>query len=224
MTAIAPSMGFAWVMTLALLGMEDSTSPPEADAGQELFDGQSLDGWERFGGQNEGVWKVEDGCIVVDGERGGWIGTPRDYADFVLRLQFRIATPGSNSGVYLRAPADTSHISRTGMEIQILDDDHPRYASIQPWQRTGSIYHVAAAEPGHLKPTGEWNSLEILAEGPHVRILLNDTTIVDDQIDQHPDLNEEHPGLKRPSGRIGLQCHNGRVEFRAIRVEDLSAE
>ena len=224
MTAIAPPTGFVWLMILALLGSDDRGNRPHAEPGQALFDGKSLDGWERFGGQNEGVWKIEDGCIVVDGERGGWIGTERDYSDFALRLQFRIASPGSNSGVYLRAPADTSHISRTGMEIQILDDDHPRYATIQPWQRTGSIYHVAAAEPGHLMPTGEWNTLEIRAEGPHVMIVLNGKTIVDDQIDQHPDLDEEHPGLKRPSGRIGLQCHNGRVEFRDIRVEELGAK
>ncbi|MEW4570430.1 DUF1080 domain-containing protein [Tautonia sp. JC769] len=224
MTAIAPPMGFVWLLTLAMLGAEDKASPAQDDGGQTLFDGRSLDGWERFGGQNEGAWTVEDGCIVVDGERGGWIGTERDYADFVLRLQFRIVEPGSNSGVYLRAPADTSHISRTGMEIQILDDDHPRYATIQPWQRTGSIYHVAAAEPGHLKPTGDWNAMEIRAEGPHVVIRLNDATIVDDRIDRHPELDEEHTGLKREAGRIGLQCHNGRVEFREVRVEDLSGE
>ncbi|RUL86207.1 3-keto-disaccharide hydrolase [Tautonia sociabilis] len=213
------------LIAVALLGGDDApTSVQEGDAGLlPLFDGVSLDGWERFGGRNPEAWRVEDGAIVMDGEGGGWIGTRRDYGDFELRLRFRIVEPGSNSGVYLRAPADTSHISRTGMEIQILDDPHPRYASIQPWQRCGSLYHVAPAEPGHLKPVGEWNDLAIRLEGPRLAILLNGATVVDDRLDQHPELEEEHTGLKRTAGRIGLQCHDGRVEFKDLSVRELGS-
>jgi hypothetical protein len=109
------------------------------------------------------------------------------------------------------------------MEIQLLDEAHPRYKDIQPWQRTGSIYHVAAARPGHLRPTGQWNAMEIRAEGPHVVVTLNGATVVDDRLDAHPDLDQEHPGLKRKQGRIGLQSHNGRVEFRNIRVKELAS-
>jgi hypothetical protein len=210
-------------IALGISGLAEASTPaPVDDPGfTPLFDGQTLEGWERFGGQNTEAWKVDDGCLVMEGRGGGWIGTPDDHADFELRLRFRIAEPGSNSGIYLRAPADTSHISRTGMEIQILDDPHPRYESIQPWQRCGSIYHVAAADPGHLKPTGEWNDLEIRAVGPHVVITINGQTVVDDRIDQHPELEAEHTGLTRKSGRIGLQCHDGRVEFQDLRVRDL---
>ncbi len=186
-----------------------------------LFNGMDLSGWARFGGQQEAdAWSVEDGMIVSEGHGGGWLGTERDYDNFLLRLEFRLS-PGSNSGVYLRAPANDSHISRTGMEIQVLDEDAPRHQNIQPWQKTGSIYHVAAAETGHLKPPGEWNTLEIQADGPHVVIRLNGTTVVDDHIDRHPELDVEHPGLKRTSGRIGLQSHNDRVEFRNLRIKEL---
>ncbi|MDR3639436.1 MAG: DUF1080 domain-containing protein [Isosphaeraceae bacterium] len=186
-----------------------------------LFDGKSLAGWAVFGGKAS-AWGVDDGRLVSYGEGGGWLGTTRDYGDFDLRFDFRL-TPESNSGVYLRAPADTSHISRTGMEIQLLDETHPRYKTIQPWQRTGAIYHVAAPEPGHLRPTGEWNAMEIRAEGAHVVIRLNGKTIVDDRIDRHPELAAEHSGLKRKEGRIGLQSHNGRVEFRNLLIRPLAA-
>jgi hypothetical protein len=156
----------------------------------------------------------------MSGEGGGWLATPRDYSNFEFELEFQL-TPDSNSGVYLRAPADTSHISRTGMEIQILDDAHPKYKNVQPWQRTGSIYHVAAAKTGFLKPTGQWNSMAIKADGPHVVIQLNGHVIVDDKIDTHPELEKEHTGLKRTKGRLGLQSHNGLVKFRNIRVKAL---
>lgn len=190
-----------------------------ADDPTPLFDGKTLSGWQRFGGKAE-AWVVDDGRLVSRGEGGGWLGTEREFDDFELALEFRLE-PGSNSGVYLRAPADTSHISRTGMEIQLIDDDHPKFKDLKPWQYTGSIYHVAAAKRGHLKPAGEWNALEVRAEGPHVTVKLNGATIVDDRLDTHAELEAEHTGLRRKSGRIGLQSHNGRVEFREIAIREL---
>ena len=198
-------------------------TPAIAFAGDDgfvsLFDGKSLAGWTRIGGKAD-AWAVQDGNLVSLGHGGGWLAAPKDYSDFRLRLEFRLG-PESNSGVYLRAPADSSHISRTGMEIQLLDDGHPKYATIKDWQKTGAIYHVAAPKPGHLKPTGEWNTMEIKAEGPRVAVKLNGATVVDDRIDAHKELLKEHAGLTRPSGRIGLQSHNGRVEFRGIQIKEL---
>lgn len=185
-----------------------------------LFDGKTLKGWQRIAGKAS-AWGVENGCLVSFGEGGGWLGTERPYADFILRLEFKL-TPESNSGVYLRAPADNQSISRRGLEIQILDEYHPRYKDIKPWQFTGAIYHVAPPERGHLKPAGAWNTMEIKAEGTHVVIKLNGATIVDDRLDSHPDRAVEHSGLKRTEGLIGLQSHNGRVEFRNLRIKDLA--
>lgn len=211
--ALLALFALAVLSVMSVRGVEDGFAP--------LFDGEGLSGWTRFGGDPEArAWTVEDGMIVSQGHGGGWLGTERDYDNFVLRLDFRLS-PGSNSGVYLRAPADTSHISRTGMEIQLLDEEAERHRNIQPWQKTGSIYHVAAARTGYLKPPGTWNALEIVADGPRVIVRLNGETVVDDRIDQHPGLDAEHPGLKRATGRIGLQSHNDRVEFRNVRIREL---
>lgn len=202
---------------------EPESTPPVEPGFTLLFNGRTLDGWERFGGDpNSEAWTIEEGMLVSQGHGGGWLGTTRDYENFVLRLDFRLS-PGSNSGVYLRAPADASHISRTGMEIQVLDEEADRHRDIQPWQKTGSIYHVAPARTGYLEPPGTWNALEIEALGPRVVVRLNGTTVVDDRIDRHPELEPEHPGLKRRSGRIGLQSHNDRVEFRNIRLREVGS-
>jgi hypothetical protein len=201
-----------------VLGAETAAPGGDDPAGfTPLFDDKTLAGWRVIGGKAE-AWGVENGSLVSRGEGGGWLGTDRPYAHFTLRFAFQLS-PESNSGIYLRAPGDASHISRTGLEIQLLDETHPRYKDIKPWQLTGAIYHVKAPEPGHLKPTGEWNDMEITAEGPHVVIKLNGATVVDDRLDSHPELAAEHTGLKRTEGLIGLQSHNGRVEFRGIRVK-----
>ncbi len=206
---------------IALVGVLFVSQPVSSDDFKSLFNGKDLSGWTKIGLKKE-VWSVENGQIIMQGEGGGWLGSNEEYSDFEFQTEFQLSSD-SNSGIYLRAPADTSLISRTGMEIQLLDDFHPKYAKVQPWQRTGSIYHVAAAKTGFLKPVGEWNTITIQAVGPHVVIKLNGQTVVDDLIDKHPELNKEHTGLARKSGRIGLQSHNGRVAFRNIQMKRLDS-
>ncbi|HKI38673.1 MAG TPA: DUF1080 domain-containing protein [Gemmataceae bacterium] len=193
----------------------------KADGFVPLFDGKSLDGWKVYDGKPE-VWAAEDGLIVCKGGGGGWLGTTRDHDNFVLRLEYRLK-PAGNSGVYIRAP-EKGHISRAGMEIQVLDDNHPSYAKLDFYQYTGSIYHVVPPARRAGKPAGEWNTLEIRADGRQVVVVLNGKKIVDADLDRclkDPEVAKEHTGLARTSGRIGLQSHSERVEFRNLRVKEL---
>ncbi len=206
-------------MHLILLPFLALLASPAEDF-KPLFDGKTLSGWTLFGGKAD-AWAIEDGKLVSLGEGGGWLGTDRDYSDFTFSVDFRV-TSGSNSGIYLRAPADTSHISRTGMEIQILDGTHPKHAKIQDWQKTGAVYHIVPPAPGHEKAVGEWNTMEITLVKSHIDIHLNGKEIVNADLSKYPELEKEHTGLRRTTGRIGLQSHNGRVEFRNIRVKDLA--
>ena len=186
-----------------------------------LFNGTDLTGWKTYDSRAEN-WSAENGMIVCNGKGGGWLGTERDYADFIFRLEYRLK-PAGNSGVYIRAP-EKGHISRVGMEIQILDDAHPRYAKIDYYQYTGSIYHVVGPTQRASKPAGQWNHMEIRAVGRNVVVLLNGKKIVDADLDhclKDPEVAKEHTGLARTSGRIGLQSHTDRVEFRNIRVKEI---
>ncbi len=109
----------------------------------------------------------------------------------------------------------------TGMEIQLLDDGNEQYKALKPYQYTGSIYGVVAAERGHLKAPREWNRMEIRAEGPKVVVTLNGATIVDADLTEHADAVKEHPGLLRKDGYIGLQSHTDEVEFRNVAIKEL---
>src|SRR5262249_20264280 len=120
----------ATVLLAALLGClpvfgQSVSDQEKADGFVPLFNGKDLSGWKPYGGK-PGNGAAEDGLLVCRGSGGGWLGTERDYANFELRLEYRLR-PAGNSGVYLRAPEE-GHISRVGMEIQILDDNHPKYA------------------------------------------------------------------------------------------------
>jgi hypothetical protein len=187
-----------------------------------LFNGKDLSGWKRYDVKID-VWSVEKEMIVCSGkDGGGWLGTERDYANFELRLEYRLK-PGGNSGVYIRAP-QKGHISRVGMEIQILDDFHPNYANLDFYQYTGSIYHVVAPTRRAAHKAGKWNTMVIRADGRQVVVILNGAKIVDADLDRcrkDAQVAKEHPGLARKRGRIGLQSHTDRVEFRNLRVKEI---
>ncbi len=201
----------SWLLSASVMAQEPGTFT-------RIFDGKSLDGWQRVGGQ-EGNWLVEDGLLVTRGAGGGWLSTEGTYADFELSLEYRLQE-GGNSGVFIRSPREGDP-AYTGMEIQILDDEDKRYESIKPFQHCGSVYGVIPAQPGHTLPAGSWNRMEIRIIGTKIQITLNGTRVVDGDIAAHSEAVATHPGLKRADGYIGLQSHSEPVVFRNIRIRPL---
>ena len=218
---------FAAVVSLVCLGCaggqsgmscENSTSNLTPDGFVDLFNGRDLTGWERVRG---GQWKVKDSILYTEGDEKGWLSTVREYDNFELELDFRLP-PGGNSGVFLRIPRrDGGRPAYAGMEIQVLDDYAEQYAKLRPWHYTGSIYGVQAPAKRVSKKAGQWRKMTIVCNGPHVRVSLNGTLIVNADLRKHKDKIQGHPGLKRNRGYIGLQHHNTRVEYRSIRIKQL---
>ena len=112
-----------------------------------------------------------------------------------------------------------------GTELQILDNTAEKYSNLHAWQYHGSVYGVVAAKRGYLNPVGTWNYEEVIADGPHITVNLNGTTIIDADIEQASKDGtldgKEHPGLLRQSGHIGFLGHGDYVEFRNIRIKEL---
>jgi hypothetical protein len=183
-----------------------------------LFNGKDLSGWQAIDGPMSS-WKVEDGLLYCSGGGGGWLSTVDEYANFELELQFRVP-PGGNSGVFLRAPHQ-GNPAYAGMEIQVLDDLAPEYAKLQPFQYCGSLYGVSAPKTRASKKPTEWQKLHITCDGRKVLVKLNDTAIVDANLDEHKDKEAEHPGILRKTGHLGLQNHGTRLDFKDIRIRVL---
>jgi hypothetical protein len=186
-----------------------------------LFDGKSLAGWKLVRGRGPG-YLVKDGTIICPLDGGGNLLTEKEYSNFIFRFEFK-TEPGGNNGVGIRAPLD-GNAAYQGMEIQILDDGHEKYkGQIKSEQHHGSIYNVIPARTGFLKPAGQWNEEEIMADGSRIRVTLNGVIIVNADLN---DVREEetlkkHPGLKKKSGHIGFLGHDSLVEFRNIRIKTL---
>ncbi|MFM7107258.1 MAG: DUF1080 domain-containing protein [Planctomycetaceae bacterium] len=209
--------------TLALPALATAAraeAPPEGFA--PLFNGTDTGGWR---GKVDG-YEVVDGTLHCKPGHGGNVFTEGEYDDFVLRFEFKLA-PGANNGLGIRMPP-TGDAAFAAMELQILDDAHPKYASIAPWQAHGSIYGVVAAERGCLKPAGEWNVEEVTVQGSRVKVVVNGKTIVDADVAEFRDGKKPtadgkpHPGLARTKGHIGFLGHGDEIWIRAMAIKPLA--
>jgi hypothetical protein len=186
-----------------------------------LFDGTNMHAWTG----NTVDYSIEDGAISMNPSKsfGGNLYTKDEYKDFVYRFEFQL-TPGANNGLGIRTPME-GDAAYVGMELQILDSEHPIYKDLHEYQYHGSVYGIIPAKRGFLKPTGEWNYQEVIAKGNHIKITLNGTVIVDGDIKEAtkngtPD-KKQHPGLFNEKGHIGFLGHGSPVKFRNIRIKEL---
>ncbi|HEY0944462.1 MAG TPA: DUF1080 domain-containing protein [Opitutaceae bacterium] len=193
------------------------------DAGfKPLFNGRDFTGWS---GPVEN-YEIVDGAIVCRPKKGGTIFTREEFADFAVRLEFKLP-PGGNNGLALRYPG-TGDAAYVGMgESQILDDRYEQATgrTIDPRQAHGSLYGMIAAARGYQRPAGEWNFQEVTVKGSTVRVELNGTVILDGDVSKVTEFRDgrAHPGKDRTSGAFGFAGHNDPVAFRDIRLKRLDA-
>lgn len=193
---------------------------------QILFDGTNMYNWKG----NTTDYTIVDGTIAIlpkPGKgSGGNLFTKAEYSDFIFRFEFKL-TPGANNGLGIRAPL-LGDAAYEGMELQILDNEAPIYKDLKAYQYHGSIYGTVPAKRGFLKPVGEWNYQEVIVKGPKITVILNGTTILDADISdarKNGTIDRlAHPGLLRNSGHIGFLGHGSPVQFKNIRIKDLTSK
>ncbi len=190
-----------------------------------LFDGSNMFNWQG----NTRDYISENGNLAVrpkpgKNALGNNLYTKEQYSDFILRFEFQLS-PGANNGLGIRAPL-TGDAAYEGMELQILDNDAPIYKDLKVYQYHGSIYGTVPAKRGSLKPVGEWNYQEVIVQGPKIKVILNGDVILDADITEARKNGaidgQKHPGLLRDSGHIGFLGHGSELQFRNVRIKDLS--
>ncbi len=183
-----------------------------------LFDGQTLKGWA--GPVDD--YEVARGAIRCKPGKGGAIYYDEPFSDFVARVEFRLP-PGGNNGLLIRFPGRGEPHTLSMCELQILDDDAPKYSDLDPRQYCGSVYGMVAAKRGYLRPAGQWNFEEVTVNGPKIQVELNGTMIVEADLSKVTEFkdNTPHPGKDRTSGFFGFAGHHDPVEFRHVRVKPL---
>jgi hypothetical protein len=220
--------------------MQDSLALETAPADEwiSLFDGQSLNGWSKYGGGEVGkAWKVENGELFLDAtNKAGWqtgdggdIVTNEEFENFHLKYEWKIAQNG-NSGVmfYVHESPEFEYPWNTGPEMQVLDNQgHPDAKIIS--HRAGDLYDLIVSSEETVKPYGEWNQAEIIANNGKLDLVLNGKTIVSTTM-WSPEWEalvakskfKDMPGFgKYKKGKIALQDHGDLVHFRNIVIKKL---
>lgn len=206
--------------------MNTLTAEERAAGWLPLFDGRTTAGWHVYGQTTAGQWRVENGALVGLGV-GEDLVSDGEYESFVLSLEWKLA-PGGNSGIFFHVVEDTGRyagVYHTGPEYQIIDDEgYP--GELEAWQNTGANYAMHAATLRPTRPVGEWNHSRVLVDGPTVQHWLNGAKIVEYELwtedwEQRVRTGKwnDFPAYGRArSGRVALQDHGARVEFRNIKL------
>ena len=192
-----------WSAALAALLMAAPAPPADPGAPEgftPLFDGKSLDGWKMVNTKDN--FFVRDGILVLN-KGNGWLASEKTYSDFELRIRYRFVTPGTDSGIFIRAGLEGKNWPSQGYQVQNMDD-----LSLGKVVRVKGEHHVDVLKRVK-KPTGEWQEMTIVARGKSVRVSLNGAEIASSD------------DLTRLDGHIGLQAEGGILEFERIDLKPL---
>jgi len=192
-----------------------------------LFDGRSSRGWRGYRQQTlPNNWEVLNGALIRVAT-GPDIVSADEFANFELRLQWKIEK-GGNSGIMYRVSEDLESTYESGPEMQVLDDANNREGK-DPLTSAGANYGLYPAKQGVVHPAGEWNDVRIIVDGAHVEHWLNGTKVVEYELWSH-DWKDRVASTKfkqwptfglNHAGHIALQEHDARVAYRSIRIKAL---
>ena len=182
---------------------------------------------------DKSVWLLDkDGVLYATADDAIW--TTKEYENFELTLEFKndVCT---NSGVFIYC-SDKQNWVINSMEIQIADDYCPKFADWPPTYFCGAVFgHLAPSQPNQVKKAGEWNTMKIIAKGKNIVVELNETQIINMDMNLwtsgeiNPDGSKIPSHLPKPfaelptKGFIGFQGKHGAatIWFRNIKIKEL---
>lgn len=228
------AFGKASVIALATLAFSGNDAAAQKGKWVTLFDGKSLNGWHSW--QSDKVlpqWKIEDNAIVLTEKGGKDLVTDKEYGDFELELEWKIAE-GGNSGIIYHVVEDKKYCCpySTGPEIQVLDDQkHPdAKAGKAGNHKAGSLYDMLPpTDFAVVKPAGQWNKAKVIIKGGKGESWLNGKKVVEFPT-QGPEWDKLVANSKfktwegfgaSSKGKIALQDHGDKVSYRNIRIKEL---
>lgn len=185
-----------------------------------LWNGKDLTGWTQVG---PGKFVVENGRLKSTGGMGLLYWNRGKVGNSVLRVVYRNETKESNSGVFIRIPEVPTELwmpVNKGYEVQI-DDSGDEY------HVTGVLYSLTKAKARPSRP-GDWNTLEIILEGPRTRVTVNGELVTayseGEPVPAKKEQWEPDRGPRPSEGHIGLQNHSDKdlVYFKEVSLRPLA--
>lgn len=199
---------FSAVMLAVLLVVSGSTaalaeelSSEEKQAGfVSMFNGKDFSGW-RFTGDKSpdevSNWKVAEGVIRLSGGGSPHLVTVREYTNFEMQFEWRAMREKYNGGFFIRTPKNAGK-----NQINLAGGGEGAFI--------GGTINGAKAVPALQNPAGQWNAWRVLVDGDKVTFSCNGKPAW------------EATGLKTEKGFIGLQAEGAPLEFRNLRIREIT--
>ena len=196
-----------------------------------LFDGQSMNQWRLYRGDNVEGWEIRGDDMVALGNEGkpSDIITRDTFKNFELSLEWKVSR-GGNSGIFfnVREGDHLDAVYHTGPEYQLVDDGGFS-PPLEDWQKTGANYAMHPPKIEVHRPLGSFNHSRIIVNKGKVQHWLNDRLVVRYELwtpewevlksegkwKDFPEYGKYH------SGHIALQDHGKETFFRKIKIRKL---
>jgi hypothetical protein len=169
----------------------------------DLFNGKDLSGWN----DRHALWKVGDGVLVGSGGHG-YLDTRRtNFANFHIRVEAMINDRG-NSGLVFRADREGAYEA----QIEANGNDQAKTGSLYVYN--GKRFSAKAPLKESPAPANQWFTMEVVADGFHLTILVDGKTVTDVVDDDRV----------ASAGGIRLQVSNAEtvVKFRRVQIRELA--
>lgn len=173
--------------------------------------GRDLANWSGYmkdGSDWKDAWKVNKGVLQYAGGKNGFIYTNKDYANYMLRAQYRFVDKPGDSGLLLHVTPEDK-IWPKCFEAQGKADAGGDVWLLNGMKPTVKGNHIARAHESSESKLGEWNQYDITAQGDKIDLRLNYV------------LQNSVTGVDPQSGRIALQAQDVPVEFKDVQIWQL---
>jgi hypothetical protein len=163
--------------------------------------------WQTVGPRK---WVIDGNSFEADSVRanGSLLASPKEYRNFELSLEWKtVNTLTSQGGVFFHYPG-RGELVDLAHKIQLSND--PGKGADQ--YSSGSLFGQDGPSENAVKPTGEWNTLEIRVVDKQVTVSINGKKVLETEADK-----ETVPAR----GLICLDGFAGGITYRKILLSDL---
>lgn len=220
MLATAAAVATALLLAAITGGAEEQGQPIVPKAKTMLWNGKDFTGWRLYTREPDHdvmkTWSVTNGLLRCEGTPRGFMRTEKDYANYLLHVEWRWPQEGGNNGVLVHM-SEPDVVWPKSLECQLHSGnagdfwvigglefkEHARGGDRVKGRRTLKLKESSE------KPVGQWNAYDIICRDDWVVVLVNGV------------LQNVATECTPNSGKICLQSEGTPIEYRNVYIEPL---
>jgi len=185
-----------------------------------LWNGKDFTGWKLFTREPDHdvmkTWSIKEGLIRCEGKPAGYMRTEKDYADYLIHVEWRWPEKGGNNGVLVHMSGE-DQVWPKSLECQLYSGNAGDFwviGGLETAEHAKGCARVKGRRTIKLKessekPLGEWNTYDIICKDDWIVVMVNGV------------LQNVATKCSDKSGKICLQSEGTPIEYRNIYIEPL---